>query len=93
MSFLTYKRHEENLQKRFGDVKISIEPIEAIDKYYTDGAACSSIFKVIIGRFDTVYMPQMQCYNLAEEHKEILKKWMAYVKLQQNIVSGVELEG
>jgi len=83
MSFLTYKRHEENLQKRFDDVKISIEPIEVIDKYYTDGDACQSIFKVIIGRFDTVYMPQMRCYDLAEEYKEILKKWMAYVKTQE----------
>lgn len=93
MSFLSFKRHEENLQQRFGNVKISIEPIEAIDKYYTDGDACKSIFKVIIGRFHTVYMPQMLCYDMANEHKEILKKWMSYVKSQESSNSGVDLEG
>lgn len=93
MSFLTYKRHEENLQEQFGNVKISIEPITSVDMYYTDGDACKSIFKVMIGRFDTVYMPQMTCYNMANEHKEILNKWMAYVKLQENHSPDIDLEG
>jgi hypothetical protein len=79
MTFLTYKRHEANLQERFGTIPISIEPIGPVDMYYTDGDACRSIFKVVIDQIKTVYMPQI-INNVSAEHKAVLKDWMAYVK-------------
>jgi hypothetical protein len=79
MTFLTYKRHEANLQERFGTIAISVEPIGPVDMYYTDGDACRSIFKVVIDQIITVYMPQM-VYRVSDEHKVILKEWMAYVE-------------
>ena len=78
MTFLTYKRHEASLQERFGNITISIEPITPVDMYYTDGDASRSIFKVVIDQIITVYMPQIQ-YNVSDEHKVILKEWLAYV--------------
>jgi len=83
MTFLTYKRHEANLQERFGNIPISVEPIGPVDMYYTDGDACRSIFKVIIDQYTTVYMPQIITTVCSKEHKVILKEWMAYVNTKE----------
>ena len=82
MNFLTYKRNEANLQERFGDVKISIEPIRPIDIYYSDGAASTFLFKVEVDPWITIYMPDM-VYIVSDEHKAILKEWMAYVEKKE----------
>jgi hypothetical protein len=82
MNFLSYKRHEANLQERFGDSEISIEPIRPIDMYYTDGAASTFIFKVEIKPWITIYMPDM-VHRVSDEHKAILKEWMAYVEMKE----------
>jgi len=82
MSFLSYKRQEANLQERFVNSKISIEPIDGADLLYTDGEASKYTFKIIIDRFDTVYMPQMKC-NISDTYKKIIKEWMTYVEKQQ----------
>jgi hypothetical protein len=82
MNFLTYKRHEENLQQRFGEVKISIKPIASIDMYYSDGAASAFLFKVEVDPSITIYMPDM-VHRVSDEHKAILKEWMAYVEMTE----------
>lgn len=82
MNFLTYKRHEANLQERFGDLKISIQPIGSIDMYYSDGAASGYIFKVEVEPWITIYMPDM-VHRVSDEHKAILKEWMAYVEMKE----------
>jgi glutathionyl-hydroquinone reductase len=82
MTFLTYKRQEANLQERLPESKISIEPIDGADLLYTDGEASQFTFKIIIDRFDTVYMPQMKC-NISDKYKKIIKEWMTYVEKQQ----------
>jgi hypothetical protein len=82
MNFLSYKRHEANLQERFGKVKISIEPIRPIDMYYSDGAASAFLFKVEVDPWITIYMPDM-VHRVSDEHKAILKEWMAYVEMKE----------
>lgn len=75
LPFLRYKERESDLQKAFGSVPITVEPITAVDHYYTDGDSTKSSFKVVLDSVKTIYIPQF-IYTVDLEHKQLIKEWM-----------------
>lgn len=84
MSFRDYKAHEQNLKERYYNaVPLTVEPIEQVDLYYTDGDASASICKIVFSRGQTVYVPQL-IYNVNETDKVVISQWIEYVKAGLN---------
>jgi hypothetical protein len=73
---------ESELQRGFGSVSVTVEPITWVDHYYTDGDSTKSEFKVVIDSFITVYIPQF-IYNIKLEHKVLIMEWLNKVEKSQ----------
>lgn len=82
LPFLRYKAMESELQRAFGSVPITVEPITTADHYYTDGDSTKSSFKVLIDSVTTVYIPQF-IYNVKLEHRGLIKEWIDKVEKSQ----------
>ena len=82
LPFLRYKAMESELQRAFGSVPVTVEPITWVDHYYTDGDSTKSEFKVVIDSFITVYIPQF-IYNIKLEHKALIMEWLNKVENSQ----------
>jgi len=82
LPYRVFKEEEASLQARFNllpvKAEVRVEQICPVDKYYTDGDAEKSYYKVIINGRQTVYMPQL-IYNVSDEYKKILREWHEYV--------------
>ena len=78
---------KSNLASLGKDLEYRVEPISALDFYYTDGLAVGSCLKLILekkGAYTTLYFfpsgTYIPCGYLPQEQKSILDGWLATLK-------------
>jgi hypothetical protein len=80
-----YKEAESRLQKSVTPLgySIQIEPITALDLYYSDGAAAHSYGKIVFKKSSlefVVFFPDMYCYHgISAQVKDLIYAWLKEV--------------
>jgi hypothetical protein len=68
------------------DLEYKVEPISAVDFYYTDGLAVGSFLKLVVQNTSIYLFPSglyIPCGHLTQEQKSILDGWVETCRSQK----------